>query len=212
MGSPEDRHFPNLWPKDEHIPHFRGLMESRYEALEHVKHHILRALAMGLGLPKEFFIPLHHKSHHEMRLLHYPATTVGAFKNGKTRIADHTDFGSVTLLFQDATGGLEGRHPASGKYVGIESCQQECLVQLGDCFQRWTGGYLWALPHRVTMPIGTDPEDDEARIPERFSIAFFGKPNRDVNVGNLTYPQFQEVKYNSLTAGGYNNMKLLKTY
>ncbi|KAH7308630.1 hypothetical protein B0I35DRAFT_464197 [Stachybotrys elegans] len=212
MGVPGDVDAENRWPHAEALPDFRRLMEEQYRALEQAHLQILSALALTLGLPSESFTSMCSKSHHEMRLLHYPPTRLGDLKAGKTRIADHTDFGSVTLLFQDSTGGLEGRHPSSAEYRAIQSNEQECLVMLGDCFQRWTGDHFWALPHRVTMPFAAHPDQDDERLPERFSIAFFGKPDRDANVGNLAGPHFQKVHYDSMTAGDYNHSKLVRTY
>lgn len=212
LGLPGDAEFPNRWPRDEHIPHFKAVVQQHYRTLERVQLKVLEALSLGLGLKRDIFLPLHEKSHHEMRLLHYPSTTAGDLTGDKTRIAEHTDFGSLTLLFQDQVGGLEGRVCGTNDFRAILSKPLECLVIVGDCFQRWTGNYIRAIPHRVTTPYktqGGDPDDD---IPERFSIAFFRKPNRDARVGNLAHPQFQAVQYDSITAGEYNNMKLVKTY
>lgn len=204
--------FPNRWPCEDHIPHFRKVVERHYDVLERIQLQVLEALSLGLNLERDFFGPLHGKSHHEMRLLHYPPTKASDLAGSKTRIAEHTDFGSITLLFQDEVGGLEGRQCGTGEYQAIMSQPTECLVIVGDCFQRWTGNYIRAIPHRVTVPYETNIEDHEHQIPERFSIAFFGKPDRDAMVGNLVHPQFQSVQYHSLTAGEYNNMKLEKTY
>ncbi|KAI9686198.1 MAG: hypothetical protein M1822_003853 [Bathelium mastoideum] len=212
MGQPGDTEYANRWPSDNHFPQFRAFMENQFTAIDQAHLNVLRAIALGLGLPTDYFVPKCNGRHHEMRLLHYPSMRLGDLKNGKARIADHTDFGSLTLLFQDLVGGLEGRDRNNSKYAAIQSDQRECLVMLGDCFQRWTGDYLWALPHRVTMPVTAQVDNDDERIPERFSIAFFGKPNRDADVGNLEHPQFQQTHYDSLTAGEYNNLKLVRTY
>ena len=40
-----------------------------------------------------------------LRLLHYPAVT--EVKETQLRCGEHTDYGSITLLFQDENGGLE---------------------------------------------------------------------------------------------------------
>jgi isopenicillin N synthase-like dioxygenase len=213
LGSPEDSEAANRWPRPSALPKFRRVLEEQYVALEGVHEMILEALALALDIPSDTFTSLCGKSHHELRLLHYPSTTARNLKSGQTRIADHTDFGAVTLLFQDSTGGLEGRHPDSAEYRAVQSNQEECLVMLGDCFQRWTGAYFWALPHRVTLPFRSRVDDDEAILAERYSIAFFGKPDRSSKVGNLEDLRIQQqVHYESITAGEYNLMKVRKTY
>ena len=43
-----------------------------------------------------------------LRLLHYPKVLDPSLvKPGQIRCGEHTDFGSITLLFQDSVGGLE---------------------------------------------------------------------------------------------------------
>ena len=41
-----------------------------------------------------------------LRLLHYPVITQ-QLKEGQLRCGKHSDYGSITLLFQDNIGGLE---------------------------------------------------------------------------------------------------------
>ncbi|KAF9883638.1 hypothetical protein FE257_003110 [Aspergillus nanangensis] len=214
-GNPVDREYPNRWPDADDLPKFQGVMENAFHSYHGLLLQVLQSLATSLDLPPEYFSGLHSEMHHEMRLLHYPSGTVGDFKNGNTRIADHTDFGSVTLLAQDSIGGLEARvrGTANPTYAAVESHPTELLVILGDCFQRWTGDKLRAVAHRVSMPFETDINDNTAVLPERFSVAFFGKPDREVRVGNIDAPHFKTgTSYPDITAGEYNNQKLFKTY
>ena len=48
-----------------------------------------------------------------LRLLHYPAVSGGAAGRFQTRCGAHTDFSTLTLLFQHGVGGLEVRAAAS---------------------------------------------------------------------------------------------------
>lgn len=66
---------------------------------------ILEAISVGLGLPRQTLGQLHSEQSNELRLTHYPAVPRGEFSHS-TRIAAHTDFGTITLLFQDDVGGL----------------------------------------------------------------------------------------------------------
>ncbi|KAF4629218.1 hypothetical protein G7Y89_g8931 [Cudoniella acicularis] len=87
------------------------------------------------------------------------------------------------------------------------------IVNLGDSLQRWTNDTLRSVNHRVTIPV-TLRDVDVGIIRERYSIAFFGKPNRDVSVAAL--PEFvsdrRPSRYEHMTAGEYNQAKLLRTY
>lgn len=40
-----------------------------------------------------------------LRLLYYPI--IERLKEGQLRLGEHTDYGTITLLFQDNVGGLE---------------------------------------------------------------------------------------------------------
>lgn len=212
MGKPVDHHYPNRWPDDKSLPGFKTAMENAFESLHQVLLQVLRMIAIDLGLPPDSLANRHDASHHELRLLHYPPTDRSVLNSTHTRIADHTDFGTVTFLLQDNTGGLEGRSRFGDQYFGLDSSEGEILVILGDCFQRWTGDLLWAIPHRVTAPRALVAGQADEKCADRYSVAFFGKPNRDVIVGNLEGAQFQGTKYDAIMAQAYNDSKLTKTY
>ena len=79
--------------------------------------------------------------------------------------------------------------------------------------QRWTNDRLRSTVHRVTIPINADAKEDEIVIPSRYSVVFFGKPNRDVSL--YPFPEFlkdKESKYEDITAGEYNQRRLIRVY
>jgi isopenicillin N synthase-like dioxygenase len=73
---------------------------------------ILDTISIGLGLPIHTLRELHGAQTNELRLTHYPEVDRADFANA-TRIAAHTDFGTITLLFQDNVGGLGKQIPPS---------------------------------------------------------------------------------------------------
>lgn len=69
---------------------------------------ILRFIAAGLGLDEDYFVQYHEDADDLFRLIRYPAVEGEAIRTGKTaRTTPHTDYGSITLLFQDNVGGLQ---------------------------------------------------------------------------------------------------------
>lgn len=70
---------------------------------------ILRAMALGIGLPDEdFFLQFHSGHNNQLRLLHYPPISAAEIeKNSLTRLDAHTDWPSITMVFQDDCGGLQ---------------------------------------------------------------------------------------------------------
>jgi isopenicillin N synthase-like dioxygenase len=98
---------------------------------------ILEAVAVGLGLPPHHFNSLHTERVHELRLLHYPEVSVKEISgSSKTRTAEHTDFGSITLLFQDEIGGLEGEDQhQKGLFHPIGVSRPTMIINVGDSMQ-----------------------------------------------------------------------------
>ncbi|KAL9047248.1 MAG: hypothetical protein Q9214_000131, partial [Letrouitia sp. 1 TL-2023] len=164
-------------------------MEELFQRMESVAALLMEALEVGLGLPHGAFLekmtPAGNSS--EMRLNHYPAIDVGEIRGGRvSRIWPHFDLGVITLLFQDEVGGLEFEDRASsGKFQRI-NCERptEMVVNVSETLQRWTNGYVPAGLHRVNVP-ETLENQQYGEIPERYSIAYFCKADREASVGPL---------------------------
>ncbi|KAG7665993.1 uncharacterized protein J8A68_000423 [[Candida] subhashii] len=117
------------------------------------------------------------------RLLHYPGQK-SLDPDTTIRAGAHTDYGSITLLFQKPhEEGLEiyspvTKHweavpfvPGSNKFQGMAP---PIVVNIGDLLSYWTSGYLKSTLHRVKFPI---PVRETGH--DRYSIAFFSHPNDD---------------------------------
>lgn len=74
---------------------------------------ILQAMAIGIGLEDEDYFLRYHSGHeNQLRLLHYPSVPAASLEEGSmTRMDAHSDWGSITMLFQDDCGGLQVLHP-----------------------------------------------------------------------------------------------------
>ena len=103
---------------------------------------ILRALAVGLGLDEEHLLRKHSGHNNQLRLLHYPPVQAQALEDGHAaRCPVHTDWSSITLLFQDDCGGLEVEdvaHP--GTFVPATPIKNAIVMNVGDLLQRWSNG------------------------------------------------------------------------
>ncbi|KAL8739404.1 MAG: hypothetical protein Q9190_007791, partial [Brigantiaea leucoxantha] len=89
---------------------FRESMQSFFLICKELHKLVMRAIALGMGLEETFFDPFVKQGDNTLRLLHYPALPRGGFGQGdqkRERAGVHTDFGSVTFLFQDSRGGLQ---------------------------------------------------------------------------------------------------------
>jgi isopenicillin N synthase-like dioxygenase len=106
---------------------------------------ILRALSFGLGLDSEdHLLRLHSGHYNQLRLLHYPPVPARAIKEGAmARMPAHTDWSSMTMLFQDDCGGLEIEDPnVPGKFVPAEPLKGALVMNVGDLLMRWSNGKI----------------------------------------------------------------------
>ncbi|RDW90309.1 uncharacterized protein DSM5745_02084 [Aspergillus mulundensis] len=227
MGPKDDNLYPNIWSDESDLPGFRAFMENFYAQCDALHLQLLSVIARSMKLPDpdSYFAALCAQNSSELRLNHYPAVprrdldldpTNGT---GNMRISSHTDFGTITLLFQDSVGGLEVEdqtQPGQGQYLPVtaDNCT-DIIINVGDCLQRWTNDRLRSANHRVTLPRGLGDGDGEGLVDDRYSIAYFGKPSRDVSVGTLTtiLRPNEDAKYcEEMTAWQYNQSRLLQTY
>jgi isopenicillin N synthase-like dioxygenase len=130
VGDDNDPTRPNQWPALEGdegrkwSEAFRSDMNFFFERCHDVHLVLLRALASQVqGVDEAFFEPFVDNKDHFFRVIYYPETTRGSFAQ-RQRAGAHTDYGTLTLLFNDQSGGLQVR-TASGEYVDappIEGC------------------------------------------------------------------------------------------
>ncbi|KAK5088934.1 hypothetical protein LTR05_003158 [Lithohypha guttulata] len=216
MGSANDKLVDNIWVPEDILPGFRNSMESFYDKAFETEMHLIDALATALGISATHLKSLHSKAENEFRLLHYPPTPASKLKDGKsTRIAEHTDFGTITMLFQDSTGGLQVEDQTQlGTFRDIESSgPTDIILNIGDSLQRLTNDTFKAACHRVTYPPMIKADGDEI-IPERYSIAYFAKPNRDASLLPLEdfVTDATPCRYQDITAWEWNNMRIEKLF
>ena len=214
IGSERDELYSNIWPPGGVFDSFQPIFTSFFSACYRTELAILEAISLGLGLPNQTLSQLHAAQSNELRLTHYPEVSRGDFAHS-TRIAAHTDFGTITLLFQDSVGGLQMELPhGSGKFVDIESGgPHECILNVGDCLQKWTG--LHSARHRVHLPglpQGEKTQSADDVIDERFSIAYFAKPDRAASLRPLLDSARPSVPEVYMTAGEFQHMRIQGTF
>ena len=99
--------------------------------------------------------------------------------------------------------------PHSGQFVDIENGgPYECILNFGDCLQKWTG--LHSARHRVHLPGQSKEEQADEIVPERFSIAYFAKPDRDAVLRPLLEAGDPKGEY--MTANEFQHMRIASTY
>lgn len=185
---------------------FRTTVLAFYAACTQAAADVLRAIALALHLPEDFFTNNHNQQPHTLRLLHYPPTLQPA-KLGQGRAGTHSDYGSITLLFQDAVGGLEVQ-TTQGEWLAAPTIPGTVIVNTGDMMQRWTNHEFCSTQHRVQIPT-----DDRAHR-SRYSAAFFCHPNDDTEITCIDNCQCADrpALYPPISAGEYLRSRLRATY
>ena len=157
---------PNLFPAEPDA--MRSAVLEWIDAMTALGHSLARGLALALGLDGDWFH--HHLTADPVvlfRIFHYPPAPAGADAWG---VGEHTDYGLLTILLQDATGGLQVRTPAG--WIDAPPLEGAFVCNLGDMLERMTGGRYRSTPHRVRNNSGTD----------RLSFPFFFDPGWDTEV------------------------------
>ena len=151
-----------------------------YTELQNFASKLLSLLAVSLGKDANFVSSWLEDSLSTLRLLHYPP--VAQAEQGQSMQQEagvrlsctpHTDSGILTLLHQDATGGLEVLN-AAGEWIPAPYIAGSIVVNIGDLMARVSGSRFKATMHRVRAPL-TDSDTQGAKF-GRFSIPFFFEP------------------------------------
>jgi isopenicillin N synthase-like dioxygenase len=187
------------WPDEA----FRNEAVGFYAASLAASYRMLQIMAACLELPGDFFAERHLGQNVSLRFLHYPtnlaprdATQLGA--------GAHTDYGSITLLFQDDVGGLEVQG-LDGQWRNAPPLPGCTLINTGDLMERWTNGRFRSTPHRV-LPVSG------AR--DRYSIAMFVDPDSAVNVECIPscLRTGESARYPAITAGEHIRQRIAASH
>ncbi|KAF5657014.1 Oxoglutarate iron-dependent oxygenase [Fusarium heterosporum] len=169
---------PNLWPSSLPKEKFEDKVMAYQARMVALVGKLLEILA--LGLPKEWncppnvFASLLEKPSIPMRFLHY--APVPSQDSRQFGVADHTDFGCVTILAQEpGTTGLEVYYPPTNSWVPVPVMENAYVINMGDMMQKYTGGYYRSARHRVLTNMDK----------HRHSVAFFLNGNLKLNAKAL---------------------------
>jgi len=205
---------PNIWLPEGVLPGFKEACTDMYWTLREVELTVLQALAVAFHLPEDYFTKVHAVADNQLRLLHYPSVPVEQLANDQVvRIGAHSDFCSITLLLQDAVGGLEVEDPKHpGQFKSVEPVEGAIVLNAGDFLMRWSNDIVRSTVHRVRAPPHFTSKD--GLTPERYSIPYFCAADFDTVVDCIpgTYSERNPKKYQPISARGYILEKLAANY
>ena len=165
-------HGPNLFPSN--TPEMRPLVHGYLAAMTQLGHSLMIAISLSLGLEESYFAT-HYTSDPLIlfRIFNYPP-------NAGSGVGEHTDYGLLTILWQDMSGGLQIK--VNGDWVDAPPIPNSFLCNVGDMLDRITGGRYLSAPHRVQNPAGGN----------RLSFAFFFDPNFNGDIKPLPLAEVKD--------------------
>lgn len=179
---------PNNWPA--YLPGMRNVLNAYFTAAQACGERLLKALAISLDIAEDYFVRSIDKPVSRGSLIYYPPQPADSGQE-QFGVAPHTDYGCLTLLYQDEVGGLQvfGKarqwltaHPIAGTYV----------VNIGDLLARWSNDRFVSTPHRVVNASGR----------ERYSSGLFIDPNWDTLIEPVVLPG-EKARYEPVRCAEY---------
>ncbi len=190
---------PNIWPV--HPADFRAIFTELYAEFDRVGARLLSAIALYLGLDKDWFAEPVRDGNSVLRLLHYPPVSPEA---PGIRAGAHEDINLITLLLGAEEAGLQ-LLDREGNWLAVDPPKGALVVNVGDMLQRLTNHVLPSTTHRVVNP------PPERRGASRYSMPFFLHLASDFEIATLPgcvsdanpdrYPE-------AITADGYLRERL----
>lgn len=189
----------NQWPVGETA--WRAVLEDYYRAVFDLGQRILKAFAIALGIERDFFRSRYRHPLVRARLLHYPPQSPD--DEAQFGAAEHTDYGTITILWQDDVGGLQVQNRA-GEWIDAPCLDDTFVINIGDMLARWSNDTFVSTPHRVVNASGR----------ERYSIPVFYDPDFETLVEclpNCASPG-NPARYPPIVAGEYITARYDGTY
>ncbi|MDQ1124771.1 isopenicillin N synthase family dioxygenase [Microbacterium trichothecenolyticum] len=195
---------PNVWPAE--VPGFRETWTEYYDAMWELSGDVMSLFAEALGLSANYFDSRIDRAISNLFANHYPPITEIP-EDGQIRVGEHTDYGSLTLLYQrDEVGGLEVF--LDGQWIAVPATPGAFVVNIGDLMARWTNDEWISTLHRVQ-----NPSPDKLRL-RRISFPYFCQPNYDTVIEALptTVDADRPAKYAPITSGQNMTAKTAQSF
>lgn len=185
------------------FPEFYDLGTQLYKAFEISGKHLLRAIAIYLGIGEFYFDKQVHNGNSILRAIHYPP--ILQEPKSAVRAEQHEDINLITLLVGASAEGLQllNRQKLWMDITAPEGC---IVVNVGDMLQRLTNNKLKSTTHRVVNPAR------EKWHTSRFSIPFFMHPRSEMRLDCLSscVTERNPIAFTPILAGEYLTERLIE--
>jgi isopenicillin N synthase-like dioxygenase len=172
-----DEYPENIFPTE--LSEFKEVSLEVYKQLERTGVQMLKAIALYLDLPENYFDDKVKHGNSILRPIHYfPIENPDSVPPDAVRAAEHGDINLITLLMGASADGLQVLR-RDGKWIPITALPDQLVVNVGDMLERLTNKKLKSTIHRVV-----NPPRDQMNKP-RYSIPFFMHPRSEMSLAAL---------------------------
>jgi isopenicillin N synthase-like dioxygenase len=192
----------NIWPDE--VPAFEKEASVTFKTIEAAGKVILKAVALYLELPENYFEDKVHNGNSILRAIHYfPIENPAEIPADAVRAAEHGDINLITLLMGASAEGLEIQR-RDGQWFPVTALPDQIVVNVGDMLARLTNDKLKSTIHRVVNP------PREKMKTSRYSIPFFLHPRSEMDLTCLQSCITKEnpKHYSDMTAGEFLDERL----
>ena len=206
VGQPEQNQredYPdNIWPDE--VPELETYTTEAYLTLLEAGKSMLKAIALYLELPEDYFDDKVGDGNSILRPIHYfPIDNPDELPPDAVRAAEHGDINLITLLMGASADGLQVLR-RDGKWIPITALPDQIVVNVGDMLERHSNGKLKSTIHRVVNP------PRELMHTSRFSIPFFMHPVSEMDLSCLEgcIDEEHPKAFEDITAGEFLDERL----
>ncbi len=200
---PLKKEYPeNIWPDE--LQGFEEIGLETFKTLESAGRNMLKAIALYLHLPEEYFDQKVIHGNSILRQIHYfPISDPDEVPADAVRAAEHGDINLITLLMGASADGLQVLR-RDGEWISITALPDQLVVNVGDMLERLTNKKLKSTIHRVINP------PHEKMNTSRYSIPFFMHPRSDMDLTCLSscIDDLNPKQFSDVTAGEFLDERL----
>jgi len=192
----------NVWPQE--TPEFKAIALEVYRRIEQAGKEMLKAIALYLELPEDYFEDKVRHGNSILRQIHYfPIENPEEVPADAVRAAEHGDINLITLLMGASADGLQVLRK-DGKWIPITALPDQLVVNVGDMLERLTNHKLKSTIHRVVNP------PREKMNNSRYSIPFFMHPRSEMDLSCLEncVDEHHPKQFEDATAGEFLDERL----
>jgi isopenicillin N synthase-like dioxygenase len=153
-SDPRPMHGQNLWPEGDMGHQMKHLVLSYMAEMKNLGRLLMKAVSCSLGITEKHFLSQFDSPTELFRIFNYPPHNPTKFASNSLGVGEHTDYGYLTILRQDESGGLQVRSLTnSNTWISAPPIPNTFVINLGDALEHNTHGLYRATPHRVLQRV-----------------------------------------------------------